>query len=70
MPPETDSDTLTPESIATQIIQENQGLAREYAAGDMAALSLLQDKALALVAGRLSEQDVRDTLMRKLGASI
>ena len=70
MPPETDSDTLSPDSIATQVIQENQALAREYAGGDMAVLSVLQDKARLLSAGRVPEQELKDTLMRKLGASI
>ena len=70
VPPETESDTITPESIAIQVVQENVELAQRYAGGDMSALSPLQDKALALAAGRLDEQAVVDTLQRKLGASI
>ncbi len=69
MPPESDSDTLTAESVAIQIIQENQELAKKYATGDLPVLSVLQEKAVKLAAGRLDEQVVRDTLMRKLGAS-
>ena len=70
MPPETESNTLTPDAIATQVIQENQDLAGQFAAGDMAAFSTLQAKALALAAGRVSEHEVKDTLQRRLGASI
>ena len=69
MPPESDSDTLTAESVAVQVIEENQELAKKYASGDMAVLSILQEKAAKLAAGRLNEQTVKDTLMRKLGAS-
>ena len=69
VPPESESDTITPESIAVQIITENQDLARQFAAGDLTVLGVLQDKALALAAGRLNEHDVKDTLERKLGAS-
>ncbi len=67
MPPEPDSDTLTPEALAIQIIQDNPELAQKYAGGDMAALSVLQEKALKLSAGRANEQEVKNTLMRKLG---
>lgn len=70
MPPEPDSDTLTAESIAVQVIQENPELAKKYAAGDMTVFGVLQEKAVKLGAGRISEQAVKDTLMRKLGASI
>ena len=70
MPPETDSDTVTPEALAVQVIEENTELARDYAGGDLGALSLLQDKAVQLAAGRVNEQTLKDTLMRKLGASI
>lgn len=64
------SDTLTAESVAVQTIQENQDLANKYAAGDLTVFSVLQEKAVKLAAGRLDEQSVRDTLQRKLGASI
>ncbi len=70
MPPEPDSDTLTAESVALQTIEENQDLARQYATGDLTVFSTLQEKAIKLAAGRLDEQAVRDTLQRKLGASI
>ena len=70
VPPEIESDTIHPDAIATQVIEENQELANQYAAGDVAALSLLQDKALTLAAGRVSEQELKDTLQRRLGASI
>ena len=70
MPPESDSDTLTAESVALQTIEENQEIAKQYASGDMTVFSVLQEKAVKLAAGRLNEQTVRDTLMRKLGASI
>ena len=69
MPPETDSNTLDADAIATQVIQENQELAGQYAAGDMAAFPTLQEKALALAAGRVDEHEVSDTLQRRLGAS-
>ena len=36
----------------------------------MTVLSTLQDKAVQLAAGRVKEQEMKDTLMRKLGASI
>ena len=52
-----------------QVITDNQDLARQFAAGDLTVLATLQDKALALAAGRLNEHDVKDTLERKLGAS-
>ena len=70
MPPESDSDILTAESVALQVIEGNQELAKQYASGDLAVFSALQEKAVELAAGRLNEQTVRDTLMRKLGASI
>ena len=68
--PEIDSNSLNADSIATQVIQDNQELAKQYASGDMAVLSTLQQMALALAAGRVSEHEVKDTLMRRLGASI
>ncbi len=70
MPPESQSDILTPEAIAIQVLGENVELAQRYAGGDLTVLSTLEDKALALAAGRIDEQAVKDTLMRKLGASI
>ena len=70
MPPEPNSDTVNPESIAIQVLEENSDLARKYAGGDMAVLSTLQAKAIALAAGRFSDHEVQNTLMRKLGASI
>ena len=70
MPPEADSDTVTPEALAMQVIKENTELAESYAGGDLGALSVLQDKAVQLAAGRVNEQSLKDTLMRKLGASI
>ena len=69
VPPESDSDTLTADSIATQVITENQDLARQFATGYLTVVGTLQDKALALAAGRLNEHEVKDTLERKLGAS-
>ena len=69
VPPEPESDTITADSIAMQIITDNQDLARQFATGDLTVLGTLQDKALALAAGRLNEHDVKDTLERKLGAS-
>ena len=69
MPPETDSDTVTSEALAVQVIEENTELAKQYAGGDLGVLSILQDKALQLAAGRVNEQTLKDTLMRKLGAS-
>ena len=70
MPSESHSDTVTAESLAVQIIEENQDLAGKYAAGDMTVLNTLQEKALKLAAGRVKEPELKDTLMRKLGASI
>ncbi len=70
MPPESTSDTLTAESVAMQIIQEHQELAKKYATGDMAVLGTLQEKATRLAAGQINEQTLKDTLLRKLGASI
>ncbi len=69
VPPEPESDTITADSIAMQVIKDNQDLARQFATGDLTVLGTLQDKALALAAGRLNEHDVKDTLERKLGAS-
>lgn len=69
MPPETNSDTLTAEALAMQVIEENSELAKQYAGGDLGALSVLQGKAVKLAAGRVNEQTLKDTLMRKLGAS-
>ena len=69
MPPEPESDTLTAESIAVQVIQENADLAGKYAAGDMTVLPALQEKALAIAAGRVKPQELENTLVRKLGAS-
>ncbi len=70
VPPETDSDTVTPEALAVQVIEQNTELAQSYAGGDLGALSILQDKAVQLAAGRVNEETLKDTLMRKLGASI
>ena len=70
VPPETNSDTVTPEALAVQVIEQNAELAKSYAGGDLGALSVLQDKAVKLAAGRVNEQALKDTLMRKLGASI
>jgi hypothetical protein len=67
---ESESDTMTPESVAIQVITENPELTRQYSKGDLAVLSLLQAKALELSAGRVSEAALRETLMRKLGASV
>ncbi len=53
-----------------QVIQENESLAKKYATGDLTVLGVLQEKAVKLAAGRLDGQTVKDTLMRKLGASI
>ncbi len=68
--PESESDTMTPESIAIQVITENQELTKKYAGGDMAVLSILQAKALELAAGRVNEAALKDTVMRKLGAGV
>lgn len=70
VPSEPESDTLTAESIAVQVIQENADLAQKYAAGDMTVLSALQEKALGIAAGRVKPQELQNTLVRKLGASI
>ena len=70
VPPETNSDTITPDALVTQVIEQNTELAKSYAGGDLGALSVLQDKAVKLAAGRVNEQTLQDTLMRKLGASI
>jgi hypothetical protein len=67
---ENESDTITPESVAIQVITENQELTHKYSAGDLAVLSILQAKALELAQGRVSEAVLRETLMRKLGASV
>ena len=69
MPPESNSDTLTAEAIAVQVIEENADLAKKYASGDLAVLNMLQEKALKLAAGKVKESELKDTLMRKLGAS-
>lgn len=69
VPPEPESETMTAEAIAIQTITENAELAKQYAGGDLAVLSTLEEKALAIAAGRLDSQEVKDTLMRKLGAS-
>ena len=52
-----------------QVIQENPELSRKYASGDMTVFGALQEKAAKLAVGRISEQALKDTLMRKLGAS-
>ncbi len=67
--PETESDTVTPDALAIQVVEENQELAAAYAGGDVTALSALQERALKLGAGRVSEHALKDSLMRKLGAS-
>ena len=70
MPPESESDTLTAESIAVQVIQENADLARKYATGDMTVLGALREKALGIARGRVPAKELENTLVRKLGASI
>ena len=70
VPSEPESDTMTAESVAVQVIQENADLAQKYAAGDMAALGALREKALGIARGRLQPQELENTLVRKLGASI
>ncbi len=60
---------MTAESIAVQVIQENADLAGKYATGDMTVLPALQEKALAIAAGRVKPQELENTLVRKLGAS-
>ena len=69
VPPESQSDTSSAESIAVQVIEENADLAKQYASGDLTVLNTLQEKALQLAAGRVKEPELKDTLMRKLGAS-
>ena len=69
MPSEPESDTLTADSVAMQVIQENADLAGKYAAGDMTVLPALQEKALGIARGRLQPQELENTLVRKLGAS-
>ncbi len=70
MPTEPESDTLTADSIALQVIQNHSDLAGKYAAGDMTVLPALQEKALEIAAGRVKPQELENTLVRKLGASI
>lgn len=69
MPSESESDTLTAEAVAVQVIQENADLAGKYAAGDMTVLPALQEKALKIAGGRLKASELENTLVRKLGAS-
>ena len=69
MPSESEADTVTADSIAIQVIQENADLSQKYAGGDMSVFDALQKKAQALAAGRVSEHELKDTLVRKLGAS-
>ena len=70
MPNEPSSATLTAEAIAVQVIQENADLAGKYAAGDLATLGSLREKAVGLAGGRIQPQELENTLVRKLGASI
>ncbi len=70
VPSDSENETVTAEAVAMQVISENQETVRKYSAGDLAVLSILQEKALHAAKGRLSEHELRDTLMRKLGASI
>ncbi len=70
MPTEPESDTLTADSIAVQVIQNHADLAQKYAAGDMTVLPALQEKALEIAGGRVKPQELENTLVRKLGASI
>ena len=70
VPSEPESDTITAESIAVQVIQENADLAGKYAAGDMTVLGALREKALGIARGRIQPQELENTLVRKLGASI
>jgi hypothetical protein len=65
-----ESETMTPESIAIQVITENPELTQKYAQGDLAVLTVLEAKALDLAKGRVREHVLRDTLLRKLGASV
>jgi hypothetical protein len=67
---ENESDTMTPESIAIQVITENAELTQKYSQGDLAVLTVLEAKALELAQGRVSEQVLRETLLRKLGAGV
>ena len=53
-----------------QVIQENAELAGKYAAGDMTVLGALREKALGIARGRIQPQELENTLVRKLGASI
>ncbi len=69
MPPELNSDAVTPEALVIQVLQENQDLATQFAGGDPAALNALEQKVVQLGAGRLSEHELKDTLMRTLGGS-
>jgi Asp-tRNA(Asn)/Glu-tRNA(Gln) amidotransferase B subunit len=70
VPSQPESDALTAEALAVQVIEENPDTVKKYSGGDMAALSALQTKAAELAAGRIPEQELKNTLMRKLGASI
>ena len=70
MASEPESDTMTAESIAVQVIQENADLAGQYAAGDMTVFGALREKAMGIAAGRVKPQELENTLVRKLGASI
>ena len=67
---DSDNETVTAEAVAMQVINENPETVRRYSTGDLSVLSVLQEKALQAAKGRLGEQELRDTLMRKLGASI
>ena len=69
MPPELNSDAVTPESLVMQVIQENQELVSQFATGDNAALNALEQKVVQLGAGRLNDHELKDTLMRTLGGS-
>jgi hypothetical protein len=70
MQPEVESNTLTAEALAIQILSENEALAKKYACGDLAAMELLQEKARRLSSGRLNEESVKAVLLSKLGAGI
>ena len=70
VPTEPESDILTADSIALQVIQNHADLAEKYAAGDMTVLPALREKALEIAAGRVPPQELENTLVRKLGASI
>ena len=61
---------MTAESLAIQIIEENQDLAQKYAGGDFSVLGTLEEKATQLAAGRVNADEMKNTLVRKLGASI